>query len=46
MVEVWDHGDIPGATSQRIRLESVQVVGEVRDDHLRDVIREQAGGLG
>jgi len=40
VVEVWDGDNVPGAASKRERLESVQVVGDVGDDHFRDFIRE------
>ena len=32
-MEVWDGDNVPGAASQRKRLESVQAVGDVGDDH-------------
>jgi hypothetical protein len=46
VVEVWDRGEVPGATGQRTRFECVEVagsVGDVGDDHFRDVIWEGAG---
>lgn len=46
VVEVWDRGEVPGAAGQRTRFECVEVagsVGDVGDDHFRDVIWEGAG---
>jgi hypothetical protein len=43
VVEVRDRGDVPGAASQRRRLESVEVAGDVGDDHFHDFRWEAAG---
>ena len=40
-MEVWDRGNVPGATSQRTCLEGVEIVDEVGSDHLDDIVREQ-----
>ena len=32
-MDEWDRGDVPGATSQRKRLEAADVTGEVSNDH-------------
>lgn len=43
MVEVRGGGDIPGAASQRKRLEAAHITGEVGDDHLHDFVWEIRG---
>ena len=43
MVKAWGREYVPGAASQRTRLESVEVTGEVGDDHLHDFVRNTAG---
>ena len=43
MMEVWDRDDVPGAASQRTRLESAEVMDKVGDDHFHDFIRNAAG---
>ena len=42
-MKVWNRGDVPGAASHRTRLESVEIVGDVDDDHFDDVIWKTAG---
>ena len=43
MVDVWDRGGVPGAASQRTRLESVEIAGDVGDDHFHDFVWEVRG---
>ena len=43
MVKMCDCDNVPGTASQRTRLESVKVVGEVGDNHFHDFIREAGG---
>lgn len=43
MVKVWGDGDVPGAASERTRLEGTKVVGEVGGDHFRYFIWEREG---
>ena len=43
MVEMWHRDDVPGAGSQRTRLESAEVVDKVGDDHFHDFVREREG---
>ena len=45
MVKVRNRDCVPGAASQRTRLESVKVAGEVGDDHFHDFVRDAAGRL-
>ena len=45
MVEVWDRGDVPGVTSQRTRLESVEVVDEMVDDDFHKFVWKGEGGF-
>ena len=42
-MKVRDGSDVPGATSQRIRLESVEVVSDVGNNHFHDFIWEAGG---
>jgi hypothetical protein len=45
MVEVRDHGDVPGATGQRARFESAGISGDVADDHFDNFVWQAAGGF-
>ena len=43
MIEEWDGGGVPGATGQRARFESLEIVSEVGDDHFDDFIWDATG---
>ena len=43
MVKVRDGGGVPRAASQRTRLEGIEIVGKVGDDHFHNFMWETAG---
>ena len=40
LVDVGGYGDVPEATNQRTRLEGIEIVAEICNDHFQDFIRE------
>lgn len=45
MVDMWDRNDVPGTAGQRTLFESVEVVGEVEDDHFHRFEWQATSGL-